>query len=238
MAIIPTDLLDRIRALERQVRDLMGSANTAPPMNEISGGDVVIGDGGTLRVRTDLGEDLFYLGQVQPDRADGSPQQGLVVRRDDGTLALTVWTGTPDTLPVQPVQILDRQGNVVVADDAERYGLARPYVPYPLPAPVDRAARWESTGSTAWTTLYEGPGLAQHPQLHCRIAADGSAGAELRLLVNGVAVGPVGGPDGLEFTAPLGEDFGALVTFAVQARVAAAGDTVRCRPMALYGVQS
>ncbi len=28
MAIIPTDLLDRIRALERQVRELMGSANT------------------------------------------------------------------------------------------------------------------------------------------------------------------------------------------------------------------
>ncbi|RLU83919.1 hypothetical protein CTZ27_27500 [Streptomyces griseocarneus] len=35
MAAVPLDLLDRIRALERQVRALMGSANTrrtAPPV--------------------------------------------------------------------------------------------------------------------------------------------------------------------------------------------------------------
>ncbi|MCF6523058.1 hypothetical protein [Streptomyces sp. JJ36] len=237
MAIIPTDLLDRLRALERQVRELMGSANTAPPMNHISGGDVVIGDGGSLRVRTALGEDLLYLGRVPPDWTDGSPQQGLMLRRDDGTLALSVRTSTPDTLPAQPVEVRDRQGNVVVADDAMRYGLARPYVPYPLPAPVDTAL-WESTGAVAWTTLYEGPGLAQHPRLYCRVAAEGDPGAELRLLVDDEQVGPAGGPDGLEFTAPLGAEFGAAVTFAVQARVATAGDTVRCRPLALYGVQS
>lgn len=51
--------------------------------------------------------------------------------------------------------------------------------------------------------------------------------------------GPVGGPAaGLDFTAPLGAEFGAEVTFTVQARVAAAGDTVRCLPLALYGVRS
>lgn len=237
MATIPTDLLDRLRALERQVRDLMGSANTAPPMNRISGGDVVIGDGGTLRVRTPLGEDLLYMGRVEPDRPDGRPQQGLVVRRDDGTLALTVWTGTPDTLPTQPVQVFDRRGNIVVADDATRWGLARPYVAYPLPAPVD-SALWESTGSLTWTTLYEGPGLVQHPRLLCRAAAEGDTGAELRLLVDGQACGPSGGADGLDFTAEVPAEFGAEVTFSLQARVAAAGDTVRCKPLALYGVQS
>ncbi|MBW1601322.1 hypothetical protein JJV70_04230 [Streptomyces sp. JJ66] len=237
MAIIPTDLLDRLRALERQVRELMGSANTAPPMNRISGGDVVIGDGGRLRVRTPDGEDLLYLGRVHPDRTDGQPQQGLVVRRDDGSVALTVWTGSPDTLPDQPVQIFDRKGNVVVADDAKQRGLARPYVPYPLPAPV-APGRWESTGATAWTTLFRGPGIVQHPRLYGRIAAEGSPGAEVRVLVDGVPVGPVGGPDGLEFTASLAVDFSATVTFEVQAKVAAAGGTVRCRPLALYGVQS
>ncbi|MGY1456565.1 hypothetical protein [Streptomyces sp. SS8] len=237
MAIIPTDLLDRLRELERQVRDLMGSANSSPPMNRISGGDVVIGDGGRLRVRTPGGEDLLYLGRVQPDRAGGEPQQGLVVRRDDGSLALTVWTGSPDTLPDQPVQILDRKGNVVVADDARRRGLARPYVPYPLPAPV-AVSRWESTAATSWTTLFRGPGIVQHPRLHCRIAAEGPEGAEVRLLCDGEQVGPAGGPDGLEFTEVLGADYGATVTFEVQARAGAAGGTVRCRPLALYGVQS
>ncbi|NGO71133.1 hypothetical protein [Streptomyces boncukensis] len=237
MANIPTDLLDRIRELERQVRDLMGSANSAPPLNQISGGDVVIGDGGRLRVCTGLGEDLFYLGRVEPDRAAGAPQQGMVVRRDDGSLALTVRTASPDMTPAQPVQIFDRTGNVVFADDARRKGLARPYVPYPLPAPAD-PARWAATGAVEWTTLYRGAGQVQHPRLRCRIDAEGDAGAAVRLLADGEPVGPEGGPDGLRFTAPLAAEYGAEVTLEIQARVASAGDTVRCVPLALYGVQS
>ncbi|MFJ9208279.1 hypothetical protein [Streptomyces sp. NPDC102264] len=237
MAIIPTDLLDRIRDLERQVRALMGSANTSPPMNQIMNGDVVIGEGGRLRVRTARDEDLLYLGRVQPDRDERTPQQGLVVRRDDGSLALTVWTGAPDTLPVQPVQILDRRGNVVMADDATHQGLARPYIPYPLPVPAGTGS-WESTGAVDFTTLYRGPGIVQHPRLHCRVAATGPEGAELRLLADGAQVGPLGGPEGLEFTALLDVEYGSTVTFEVQARVATAGGTVRCKPLALYGIQS
>ncbi|GGZ13446.1 hypothetical protein [Streptomyces nitrosporeus] len=238
MAIIPTDLLDRIRSLERQVRELMGSANTTPALNQIMGGEVVIGDQGRLRVRTSGDEDLLYLGRVQPDRGEDDPQQGFVVRRDDGSLALTVWTASPDTLPVQPVQILDRRGNVVVADDAVQGGLARPYIPYPLPGPAG-AARWESTGSTEWTTLYQGPGIVQHPRLHCVVAAEGSTGAEVRLCVDGVPLGGTGGPGGgLTVTERLPAAFGTAVSFEIQARVAAAGDTLRCRPLALYGIQS
>ncbi|CAL9487667.1 hypothetical protein ABZT26_09000 [Streptomyces sp. NPDC005395] len=238
MAIIPTDLLDRIRALERQVRELMGSANTTPAQNRIMGGEVVIGEQGRLRVRTSGDQDLLYLGRVQPDRGEDEPQQGFVVRRDDGSLALTVWTAAPDTLPVQPVQVIDRRGNVVLADDAALGGLARPYVPYPLPGPA-AADRWESTGATDWTTLHRGPGIVQHPRLYCAVAAEGGAGAEVRLLVDGVQLGPVGGPgDGLVLTERVRAAYGATVTFEIQARVATAGDTVRCRPLALYGVQS
>ncbi|GGP91651.1 hypothetical protein [Streptomyces roseolilacinus] len=238
MAIIPTDLLDRIRTLERQIRELMGSANTTPALNQINDGEVVIGDGGRLRVRTAAGEDLIHMGRVQPDRGPDTPQQGLMVRRDDGSMALTVRTTAPDRLETQPVQIFDRRGNVVVADDAAQRGLARPYIPYPLPRPVD-TARWETTGNTAWTTLYSGPGIAQHPRLYARIAVQGSAGAQVRLLVDGSPVGPVGGPGAdLEFRESLAVAFSATVTFEIQAKVAAAGDTVRCRPLALYGVQS
>ncbi|MEV7089907.1 hypothetical protein AB0O07_29160 [Streptomyces sp. NPDC093085] len=247
MAIIPVDLLDRIRTLERQVRDLMGSANTRPAMNRITSGDVVIGDGGRLRVRTGDGDDLLYLGRVQPDRADETPQQGLLVRRDDGSLALTVWTGAPDTLPVQAVQILDRKGHVVVADDAVRQGLARPYVPYPLPQPV-AAERWESTGATGWTTLHRGAGLVQHARVHCRIATETTGGeAEVRLLANGVPVVPAGsegpvrlvaGARDVAFTEVLNVAYDTAVTFEVQAHVLTTGATVRCRPLALYGVES
>lgn len=237
MAIIPTDLLDRIRDLERQVRELMGSANRSPAMNQI-GGDVIIGDAGRLRVRTPMGEDLLYLGRVQPDRENGAPQQGLLLRRDDGSLALTVLTPDPGSTPVQPVRIFDRRGNTVFADDAERYGLARPYLAYPLPGPTD-TARWASAGTTDWTTLYRGTGIAQHPRLYCRIGVAGGAGSAVRLLVDGVPTGPEGGPGAdLDFTEVLPAEYGGTVTFEVQARVAATGDTVRCLPLALYGVAS
>ncbi|MCQ0024194.1 hypothetical protein M4914_15340 [Streptomyces somaliensis DSM 40738] len=237
MAIVPTDLLDRIRALERQVRELMGSANTTPALNRIDG-EVVIGKDGRLRVKVTDDKDLIHMGRVQPDRGPDTPQQGLMVRRDDGPMALTVRTAEPDRLETQQVQIFDWYGNVVVADDAARRGLARPYIPYPLPRPVD-AARWESTGNTDWTTLYSGPAISQHPRLYARIAVQGPAGAEVRLLVDGIQVGPVGGPGAdLEFWESLAAGFSATVAFEIQAKVAAAGDTVRCRPLALYGVQS
>ncbi|XXZ50873.1 hypothetical protein AAGT00_22780 [Streptomyces cavourensis] len=76
MAIIPTDLLDRIRALERQVRELMGSANTTPALNSIAGGEVVIGERGRLRVRTAGDQDLLYLGRVAPDRDEETRSRG------------------------------------------------------------------------------------------------------------------------------------------------------------------
>ncbi|CAO0826839.1 putative protein OS=Streptomyces microflavus OX=1919 GN=Smic_48870 PE=4 SV=1 [Streptomyces microflavus] len=149
-----------------------------------------------------------------------------------------MWTGAPDPTAVQPVRILDRRGNVIVADDTVRGGLARPYIPYSLPAPAD-PTRWESTTATTWTTLHRGPGLVQHPRLHCRIAAEGGAGGEVRLLVDGDQVGPVGGPGaGLVLTERMAAEYGATVTFEIQARVTTPGTTIRCRPLTLYGLES
>ncbi|MFW3461521.1 hypothetical protein ACN24K_12860 [Streptomyces microflavus] len=229
MAIIPTDLLDRIRALERQVRELMGSANTTPAQNSIVGGEVVIGERGRLRVRTAGDQDLVYLGRVAPDRDEETPQQGLVVRRDDGSLALTVWTGAPDPTAVQPVRILDRRGNVIVADDTVRGGLARPYIPYSLPSPAD-PTRWESTTATTWTTLHRGPGLVQHPA--CTAASRRRAGGRRGTAPRGRRPGGAGGRAGagLVLTERMAAEYGATVTFEIQARVTTPGTTIRCRP--------
>ncbi|MCZ9347883.1 hypothetical protein NGM37_60410, partial [Streptomyces sp. TRM76130] len=113
---------------------------------------------------------------------------------------------------------------------------------FPLPVPVD-TARWESTGATDWTTLYAGPGIAQHPRVQCEVAVFGSVGAAVRLLVDGV---PVAAEQTVTdastryatFTGSTAAAFGDPVTFEIQARVAAAGDTVACVPRALYGIQS
>lgn len=237
MAAIPLDILDRIRDLERQVRALMGSANTRPKMDEIQGGRVVIGDGGSLTVRTPDNKDLAYIGRVWPDREGGQYQQGFRVRRDDGSVALDIWTGDPKNMPVQPIRMWDAKGNIIFAEDAQNFGLAKPYLPYPLPGPED-ATKWQSTGSTSWQTLYSSQAIIQHPRLYCKIDyAFAGDGGEIRLLVNDQQVGPTG-KNGLWFYEKIGVAYDADVTFKVQARAANSKSTVWCIPRALYGVQS
>ncbi|MEU3352675.1 hypothetical protein [Streptomyces sp. NPDC037389] len=231
MAAIPLDILDRIRDLERQVRALMGSANTRPKMDEIQGGRVVIGDGGSLTVRTTEGKDLMYIGRVLPDREGGQYQQGFVVQRDDGSVALSVWTGDSKDLPIQPIRMWDARGNIIFAEDARNFGLAKPYIPYPLPTP-ENISKWESTDSTSWTTLYNGNAIVQHPKLYCMIAA--TTGGEVRLLVNDRQVGPTSKNGTLEFNEYIGADYDSHITFKVQAR-AGANNTVWVSPRALYG---
>ncbi|GHF48153.1 MULTISPECIES: hypothetical protein [Streptomyces] len=237
MAAIPMDLLDRIRDLERQVRALMGSANTRPKMDEIQGGKVVIGDGGSLTVRTPEGKELAYVGRVSPDRPGGQYQQGVVLRRDDGSLAFSVWTGDPEDLPVQPIRMWDRKGNIIFAEDARNFGLAKPFLPYPLPVPDD-ATKWESTQSTSWKTLYSSHAVIQHPRIYCKIDyAYANDGGEIRLLVDGKQVGPTG-KGSLWFYESVSAAYDATVNFEVQARAANGNSTVWCIPRALYGVQS
>ncbi|MBT2409561.1 hypothetical protein J7I94_03130 [Streptomyces sp. ISL-12] len=244
MATIPTDLLDRIRTIERRIRELMASANSSPPMNQVGSGDIVVGDQGRIRARTSLGDDLLLVGRVEPDRDTDARQyqQGLELRRDDGSMALSLITADPVNSPVQQLRVLDHQGNTLLATDAVHGGLARPYLAFPLPVPVD-TARWESTTATDWTTLYAGPGIAQHPRVQCEVAVSGSVGAAVRLLVDGI---PVAAEQTVTdastryatFTGNTAAAFGDPVTFEIQARVAAAGDTVACVPRALYGIQS
>ncbi|MFE0046298.1 hypothetical protein [Streptomyces albireticuli] len=233
MAAIPLDLLDRIRELERQVRSLMGSANTRPALDEIIGGRVVIGQGGSLQVLDTDGSSIFYVGQVGPDHPDGTAQQGMLLRREDGTLAFGVYTTDHVNNRVQAIRMFDVKGNVVVADDTKDHGLARPFLTYPLPTTED-VGKWDNTNKTTWTTLYRGNALTQHPKLYAYIAA--TTGGEVRLLVNGNQVGPTA-KGALEFTAPIGVPFDSRIEFQVQAK-ANANSTIWVSPRALYGVQS
>ncbi|GAU67692.1 hypothetical protein SSP35_05_02590 [Streptomyces sp. NBRC 110611] len=63
MAAIPLDLLDRIRTLERQVRELAGRAHMRPALNQINHGAVRIGEGGSLDVRAPNGTQVLGVGQ-------------------------------------------------------------------------------------------------------------------------------------------------------------------------------
>ncbi|OAR21922.1 hypothetical protein A8W25_28165 [Streptomyces sp. ERV7] len=130
---MPLDLLDRIRDLERRVHELTGRANIRPAMNEITHGAVRIGEGGSLSVTAPDGTGLFGVGQLPPfyNHTNGTPQQGLIIQREDGTEAITV-RAIPSALGVdtQAVSVWDRSGNQVLSDETTTgWGMGTPYMP-------------------------------------------------------------------------------------------------------------
>lgn len=236
MAAIPLDLLDRIRELERQVRELAGRSQIRPALTQITRGQVSIGEGGSLRVSAPGGATTFYAGDIGRPRPDGTAQMGLTLSRDDGSVAMAVWAPRPDVQPRQSIEMWDREENTLLAEDALG-GLARPYIPYPMPTPEDTLA-WASTVSTSWTTLYRGHGHVQHPGLYAYVVA-ATGTTQIRLLVNGGQIGPESKAGAaLEFRAPIGLRFGEVARFEVQARTTTENRPAGCSPRMLYGMRA
>ncbi|QKW08035.1 hypothetical protein HUT18_18275 [Streptomyces sp. NA04227] len=175
MATIPNDLLDRIRRLERQVRELAGRSQTRPPLNEISDGAVRIVDGGQLVVAPP-GKDYatFTVGEWP----DGS--FGMVVRRFDGTYALTVEGEREDRGTVRMwSRDLAAPDRILVMDDrhSDRF-LGRPWMPVPLHPTAD-----QSTTSDGWRYAWVGKAPAHNAVAVLRASTYAEAGAEVRLVM-------------------------------------------------------
>lgn len=235
----PQDLIDRIRDLERQVKELTGRLNIRPALNTIVGGTVTVKGGGSLIVEDTDGTQVLRIGQNPPD-VGGQPQQATVMRRMDGTLALAVWTGVEGA---QVLRLYDKNSEVIFSEDTAAGGLAQPWVPLPSPTRID-TANWPSTASTSYTTLARSWGYLQHPKLliAASITTSGTAVGNLRFLVNDVAV----------LTGANGEALSGIVSvpnwnwtgtpvFAkleLQARVTSGSGSVYGNMLAVYGRQS
>ncbi|MFF4738773.1 hypothetical protein ACFY2W_23250 [Streptomyces sp. NPDC001262] len=173
MAAVPLDLLDRIRELERQVRELAGRAQIRPALNTINHGTVTIGEGGQLFVRQPSGSIIFGVGQ---NAEGGDWSTGLF--RQDGTVALGVGgniTGPDDR---QMIRIWSRTEDALLSDDAHAPGhLGRPWIPFPLHptayAVMDTNTDWQY----AWIGAYP----VQNPVLVLSLATYASAGGEVRV---------------------------------------------------------
>lgn len=124
MAAIPQDILDRIRALEREVRTLTGRANIRPALNEITNGPVKIAEGGSLEVWAPDGTGIFGVGALW----DGA--YGVQIQRSDGTLAYQVGgSGEGSNM----VRTFSRSGSVILMDDYySPEFLGRPWMPIQL----------------------------------------------------------------------------------------------------------
>ncbi|MEV7413424.1 hypothetical protein AB0O04_37090 [Streptomyces althioticus] len=190
MPYVPQDVLDRLAALEREVRQLRGRAQIRPALNQINHGRVVIGEGGTLEVHAPDGTGLFGVGEFAPyyNHVDGSPQQGVVMQREDGTTAFTV-RAVPSVLGIdtQTVAMWDRAGNGVLADDsASGLGLGSPALP--LPFQKMPAGGEEITGTAFEQCWFAGvqrmnPIAAVHLELGVAPGATGEARVQYRRAV-------------------------------------------------------
>jgi hypothetical protein len=243
MPDVPLDLLDRIRQLEDQLRQLQGRAQIRPALTEIQGGDVAISQGGRLIVATPSGQQILYIGKQSPSHPDGSDQQGLVVRRETGEPALSVWTAAGSG--AQPLQVYDQPGNVIFADDLQAGGLARPYLSTDAWFGATESPAYTTT-SGSFVTLQHLPWIKQHPKVTAFYLVQTAAGTtgEIRLVddSSNVVVGPITIAAGAFFwgsaQGSLPGSFLMSTTLHWQARTTGGTGTIGVKGLSTFGVQS
>lgn len=156
----------------------------------IGSGGVTIKDDGSLVVKATDGHTVATFGALPPqyNRADGTPQSGVALYREDGSLAALLGDLNPTVAPFQQAwQVLDRSGNVIFADDTNSgKGSALPWLDLPVPVPTDWTL-WPSTTSSAWTELSSGEFRRQMPGIGWRIIiwVDAATTGQVRVKLDG-----------------------------------------------------
>lgn len=185
----PSNLLDRIVKLERELAEVRKKVGLSSAT--ISSGGLTV-DGGFIKLIDPDGDEIVWMGPLDPPRPDGRLQQAFVVRDDTGAARIFVWDNDPDGEGgyQQQVAINDPQGNRVFQDDkVTGHGLARPWLPLPITRP--RRLDWLKCAINSWETLFEIRMHRQQPKIWLSMmsgASDGSTTGQVRIMMNGVQV--------------------------------------------------
>lgn len=187
-------LARKVRALEREMSELRAARRLESAA--IGAGGLKITKGGRLATETPDGQRVLDSGAISNasyNHVDGTPQQALFIRREDGSAALSVFASAGSGAR-QFLALWDASGTIIVSDDAiSGVGLARPYLPVTLsPAIGTGWDYWPRTTASTMGDLLVGQIYRQQPQLAVVVvAATDTAGTtgQLQLTVNGTAVG-------------------------------------------------
>ncbi|MGW4810562.1 hypothetical protein ACWEPB_02805 [Kitasatospora cineracea] len=240
---LPQDILDRIAALEGQVRDLSGRVGQRPAQTQIAGGDVAVYAGGSFRMLSFDGTFVqAWIGKISPSHPDGSEQRGILIYREDGSQALSLYSA--DNSP-QALALRDKAGTTVLADDVQAGGLARPYLSTDAWFGATESPTF-TTNSATFVTLQNLPWIKQHPKVtgHYLVRADAGVAGEIRLVddVGGVIAGPIAVSAGAwTYSSTTGPLAGALYSSTYlhwQARVTSGTGNIGIRGLSTFGVQS
>lgn len=178
-------LLLAIQRELKALRDRVGNISAY-----IGEGGLTIGDDGALRMIDDAGVEILYIG---PDELG---RQVFRLSREGGDGVLRTFFTAAGQAWVQ----LSKTNRVVVADDADTDGLARPWLTVPMYPKFSMAASTVFTymhlpvaSVTSETVLWEGRiGLSLHPYIQINGVwgqATGTNTATYRLKVDGTEVG-------------------------------------------------
>lgn len=189
----PQTMARRLAAVERELAELRAARRLEQAT--VGAGGLRIVNGGRLAMDTAGGVRTVDIGAISDGRfnhADGTAQQGIFVRREDGTLALSCYSGIGDTN--QAWNFYDRDGRSVFSEDTSSgSGLARPYLPVQMFPAIDGG--WDyfpRNGTTTMTELWSGMIYKQQPRIVVvAVAAMDTVGATgyIELRINGAAQG-------------------------------------------------
>lgn len=194
---LPPDM----KTLARQVADLRREVNELRAARRleaatVGAGGLNIAKGGRLAMTTPASRRMVDIGAIDDDNfnnPDGTHQQGQLLRRQDGSLAFSVFASQGSGVN-QFAALWDASGNIILSDDAASgSGLARPYLPVPMWPAFDAGwDYWPRTSGTSMVELWGGQFYRQQPQLAVVIKASmdtaGAAG-QVQLTVGGLAIG-------------------------------------------------
>lgn len=159
----------------------------------ISEGGLLIQGGGALRIRLDNGVEIFYAGPLD---FLGTPYQGVMMRRADGTAIFYTFPvgGDPNNIAWS---FFDQAGREIISSDAATGGLARPWIPvflipkmamaagtfayYSLPVNASEVQLWEGRIPFVAQPFVEVDGVWGQ--------ASGSNSTTYRLKLNGTQIG-------------------------------------------------
>jgi hypothetical protein len=239
MPALPEDIIDRLSAMERRLRQLSTAVNTRPPLTRIAGGTVEIGDGGQLKVLPPGGnQPVLEVGALTGE------EFGIALRRQTGQLALKIWNSDGTSTSLQPIRLYDPYSHEIVSDDINTGGLARPWLAM-LPPQDTAVTRWPQTTATTWTTIARSYNVVWQPKMRLYAPTSVTSGStgEIRVLVNdtqwGATVTAGTSFDHTDFVAAnFGTAFENLLKVEIQGQVTSGTGSVHAQPQLMYGRQT
>ncbi|MGW1813272.1 hypothetical protein ACWCQM_06835 [Streptomyces sp. NPDC002125] len=237
-----TDMARRLVALEREVRELRAARRLQAA--SVGSGGLRIVDGGRFSMETPSGQRMVDIGAISDsdfDHGDGTKQQGIWLRREDGTAFFACYAYPPSGSESQAWTFYDREKNNVLAEDtASGTGLARPWLPMNTPAASD-SAQWPRSTTAAFSTISTSWNTKWQPRLRVYglTAAVGTATGDVQLLLNGSAWGPtVSIGTTIDYTGDIPGDIGSLFQLEVQARRVTGTGSAAAQILMMYSRQT